>query len=372
LEPNNSACASLPNVPAHFPVWDTVPQGLIAMVIKGEDERQSAMEIGTSRALAVILPLLELAAIAHATYVVVYLICVNYLMDPSKDLRNNGVPSRNATGIGLLVVYCLLLLPFLITYMRLLQVIWKNPGLVPLGDPSWDRQSAPTKHFERYDAYICDHKGMPIWCEECHNWKPDRTHHDSHTGRCVRKMDHFCPWAGGIIGETTYKFFVQFLFYGFVYTGYMMIVIAYFLAERSKLANGKPVNWVIALALSALFFLFTFGMFMTTFYNMSLNFTTVEIMQRDRIHHLAIHGNPRTTSSNSISSINLSPSRSYHVVQTEGIDHPWDLGPVPNMTSVMGHSLLEWLVPLKMSPCTNHNNAEGEFEWSSAVHALRR
>ena len=27
-------------------------------------------------------------------------------------------------------------------------------------------------------------------------WKPPRTHHDSVTGRCVLKMDHFCVWVG--------------------------------------------------------------------------------------------------------------------------------------------------------------------------------
>jgi palmitoyltransferase len=55
-------------------------------------------------------------------------------------------------------------------------------------------------------------------------------------------MDHFCPWAGGIISQTSHKFFVQFLFYGFVYAGYMTIVIACSLAERSKIANEKPVH----------------------------------------------------------------------------------------------------------------------------------
>ncbi|KAF2791666.1 hypothetical protein K505DRAFT_326674 [Melanomma pulvis-pyrius CBS 109.77] len=344
------------------------------MAIRGEEERQSALEIGTSRVLAVLLPLFEIAAIAHATYVVVYLICVAYLMHPSSSLREDGILPRNSTGVGLLFLYCLFLFLFLVTYMRLLQVIWTDPGVVPLGDPSWDKRSAPTKYFEQYDSYICDHTGMPIWCEECHNWKPDRTHHDSHTGRCIRKMDHFCPWAGGIISETTFKFFIQFLFYGFVYTGYLLGVIAYFLAESSRMANLRPVHWIVALAFAALFFLFTFGMFMTTFYNLSLNYTTVEVMQRGRIHHIAMHGKPRTTSTptSPLSEVTLSPSRTYFVVETDGTDHPWDLGPAANMKSVMGHSILEWLIPLKMSPCASHTNAVGEFEWAHSVRALRR
>jgi hypothetical protein len=36
-------------------------------------------------------------------------------------------------------------------------------------------------------------------------------------GRCVRKMDHYCPWAGGIIGESTHKFFMQFVAYAALY-----------------------------------------------------------------------------------------------------------------------------------------------------------
>ncbi|KAF2703754.1 hypothetical protein K504DRAFT_463195 [Pleomassaria siparia CBS 279.74] len=336
------------------------------------EERQASLEVGASRALAVILPLLELGAIAYATYVVIYLICVEYLMVPSPALQDSGIPSRNSTGIGLLVVYCLLLLPFLITYMRLLQVIWTNPGLIPLGNPNWSKESAPTKQFERYDSYVCDHTGLPVWCEECHNWKPDRTHHDHNTGRCVRKMDHFCPWAGGIISETSFKFFIQFLFYGFVYTGYMLGVIAYFLAECSRRADSRPANWIVALALSALFFLFTFGMFMTTFYNLLMNYTTVEILQRGRVHHIATQARPRhwSSSSNPLTTIKLSPTRTYHVLQTT--HHPWDLGPIANIRSVMGYSFVEWFIPLKMSPCLDHTGTVSEFEWSSSIHALRR
>lgn len=319
-----------------------------------------------------LLPLLELAGIGHATYVVVYLVCVTYLMNPDSSLRADGIFPRSSTGIGLLVVYVLLLLAFLVTYMRLLQVTLTNPGFVPLGEPGWDKHSAPTKYFERYDSYICDYTGLPIFCEECRNFKPDRTHHDSHSGRCVRKLDHFCPWAGGVISETNFKFFIQLLFYGSLYTGYTLVVMAYFFTERSRKADSKPAHWVVALALAALFFLFAFGMFMTTFYNLSLNYTTIEIMQRGRIHHIAIRSKSRTSHPKAIAEISLSPSRTYFVVQTEDTDHPWDTGSLPNIQSVMGHTLWEWLLPLKMSPCTEHRSSTSEFPWSSSVRALRR
>ena len=44
------------------------------------------------------------------------------------------------------------------------------------------------------DAFVCDAQGLPIFCNYCWNWKFDRTHHCSEVNRCVRRMDHFCPW----------------------------------------------------------------------------------------------------------------------------------------------------------------------------------
>jgi hypothetical protein len=43
-------------------------------------------------------------------------------------------------------------------------------------------------------------------CGKCNdNYKPGRAHHDSVTGRCVVKMDHFCPWVGNAVGIMNHK-----------------------------------------------------------------------------------------------------------------------------------------------------------------------
>lgn len=196
------------------------------------DERKDALDKRLNQAAAILIPLLEIGAMGYATYVVVYLVCIQYLIDPSWGIQIEGVEPRRSTGIALIVVYFILLLLVCLTFMRLLQVVWTNPGVVPLGDPSSEKKSAPTRHFDRFDAYICDYEGLPQWCNACHNWKPDRAHHSSQLGRCVRRMDHFCPYAGGIIAETSHKFFVQFIFYTAIYTGYVLVVIAIFLADR--------------------------------------------------------------------------------------------------------------------------------------------
>ena len=43
-------------------------------------------------------------------------------------------------------------------------------------------------------------------CRKCNdNYKPSRAHHDSVTGRCIVKMDHYCPWVGNAVGIMNHK-----------------------------------------------------------------------------------------------------------------------------------------------------------------------
>jgi palmitoyltransferase len=209
------------------------PVAPAAGATKADVRDQSALEQRLGQSTSVIMPLLELGAIGYVTWVFVYQICIQYLVDPSADLRADfNVQPRRATGIALIVVYALFLLLLLVPWSRLLQVIWTKPDLVPLGDTSLEKTEVTMSWMGEYDAYICDYQGLPLWCDKCHNWKPDRTHHCKELGRCVRKMDHYCPWAGGIIAETTHKFFMQFVFFTALYTTYVWITTAILLAER--------------------------------------------------------------------------------------------------------------------------------------------
>lgn len=68
--------------------------------------------------------------------------------------------------------------------------------------PDTNPDSPGLEAFYSKDVFVCESDGMPKWCSECRSWKPDRAHHSSEYGRCVYKMDHVCPWMGGIISET--------------------------------------------------------------------------------------------------------------------------------------------------------------------------
>lgn len=61
----------------------------------------------------------------------------------------------------------------------------------------WPDLNAPPPGIERFyekDVFVCEATGRPIWCHYCLEWKFDRAHHNSESDRCVRKLDHFCPW----------------------------------------------------------------------------------------------------------------------------------------------------------------------------------
>lgn len=61
-------------------------------------------------------------------------------------------------------------------------------------DTHGQHASSNLADFYTKDVFSCEGDGRPVWCSTCLNFKPDRTHHCREVGRCVRKMDHFCPW----------------------------------------------------------------------------------------------------------------------------------------------------------------------------------
>lgn len=145
-----------------------------------------------------------------------FTLLVNYLLQGTK---------RPGAAIPILTIYFILFLLMSLTYARLLYVVNVDPGYVPLGPRAllkrrkhakpartdsratgdtpvnYEATVEPTnpdcpglENFYTKDIFGCEMDGRPRWCSECENWKPERTHHCREVGRCVRKMDHFCPW----------------------------------------------------------------------------------------------------------------------------------------------------------------------------------
>jgi len=53
-------------------------------------------------------------------------------------------------------------------------------------------------------------------------------------------------------------------------------------------------------------------------------------------------------------------------------DNPWDLGSfIANWETVMGHTFLDYILPLRRSPCCNHEDSESHFMIGPSVDLLR-
>jgi palmitoyltransferase len=269
-----------------------------------------------------IVPALLLGIIGYSSYVVTKHVCIDYLLGPA---RSSSLFHRRQPGAAaaILSIFYLLLSMMVICYARLLWTITVHPGLVPRGpqyhvekerkrrtdagqkearaesDSSTEgytprhhrrrHDDYPAEDFWHKDVFTCNWDGRPSFCSACHNYKPDRAHHCRELGRCVLKMDHFCPWVGGIVSETSFKFFIQFTFWAALFCLDTLVVVAYYFAQRRRHSNFINVHWILVLAFASLFFLFSAGMCGSSLQFALLNSSTIENLSRKtKVWYLAV------------------------------------------------------------------------------------
>lgn len=383
-----------------------------------------------SIAVARFIPVFLVLVVAYATYVVIGPLTIDYLLNPS---QTSGRPRRSTAGIVIPTIYGVLLIPVAGAWLRLLMTVLLEPGYIPFGSDNLQRPTLtePQDGLEAFwlrDVFVCDPNGLPIWCDRCHNWKPDRTHHNQDVGRCTRKMDHFCPWVGGVVGERSFKFFIQFLFYSMVFTAYLTGVFGYYVAE-----SRHNVHWFVCLGLAAFFLLFTTGMVMNSLNMVFKNITTIEQVRGkmwmavilppemqvdplappppaavanesldggsdvdsdrpltsdldDPAHHNYFKRQPRPTKRQT-QSHSPPPSKLFKGTITYPLQLPTDRPPIPapeprifailelprglnpwnlgsaftNFKAVFGETPLDWILPLKHSPCCDHTSQISEY-----------
>ncbi|KAI1501609.1 palmitoyltransferase PFA5 [Biscogniauxia marginata] len=389
---------------------------------------------GATRWITRTIPILLAAAVGYTTYVVVARICSSYLID-----------SRGEVGaaIPILVLYFLFLLLMIATYARTMFVANFDPGVTPLGPlaverrsrennkrikrhkhgdlesqsyhagPDNDPDSPGLEHFYTKDVFVCESDGRPKWCSECCNWKPDRVHHSSEIDRCVLRMDHYCPWVGGMIGENSFKFFVQFTTYTACYCAIVLGATAS--SIRRQIADGSPLDpyLLAAVVLAAFFGLFTFLMTVTSMRYIFLNMTNVDMLgYQSKVYLLAVNVPRETTSSDRFAVVTYplpkpdqtmrsrasravasetsgasrlnertgSPrltsrddlaTRTFAILKTGAGENPWDLGLWRNWQAVMGSNLFDWLLPIRKSPCTNHESQESFYPMGHVLAKVR-
>ncbi|KXJ90561.1 palmitoyltransferase PFA5 [Microdochium bolleyi] len=373
-----------------------------------------------------IVPLVLAAAFGYATFAVVAVVCVNFFLAPTG--RNPGA------AIAVLVLYFVLLTLTLGSYARVFTTVILDPGLVPLGPLAIERNrsektkpkavkedgglesrayySGPDRNpdspgleaFYSKDVFVCESDGRPKWCSECCNWKTDRVHHSSEIERCVLRMDHFCPWVGGMIGENSFKFFVQFVCYT---CGLCSVVLgAAGSILRRQILKGEALNHhIIAVIILAGFFgFFTLLMSTSSLRYVFLNMTNVDMLgATSKVYQLAVllprgasppasgsapyptvtyplpklelgvngEANGAGKHTPATSSDGTAPShheardalahRTFAILKTEPGENPWHLGYYQNWKEVMGNNVLDWFLPIRKSPCIFHESHESFY-----------
>ncbi|KAK7946131.1 Palmitoyltransferase PFA5 [Apiospora aurea] len=360
-----------------------------------------------SRWVTRVIPVILAVAVGYATYVTVARVCVDFLI---RDRQQNG------SAVAVLVLYFLFLFLMVATYLRTIITINTDPGLVPLGPLAVSRRSkdgndkshrgddlegqpyfvTPDSNpdspglelFYTKDVFICETDGRPKWCSECCNWKPDRAHHSSELNRCVLRMDHYCPWAGGMVGENSFKFFVQFTTYTACYCGIVLGAAGSTLKKQMSSGNGLDGFLVGALGLGGFFGLFTFMMTITSLRYVLLNMTNVDLLgSRTKVYQLAVRiprGSEGTDRYHVINYPLERPSssmgheardalaiRTFAILRTEAGENPWDLGYWENWKEVMGTNIIDWLFPIRRSPCVKHDQTESFYRMGKIVDEVR-
>jgi palmitoyltransferase len=237
-------------------------------------------------------------------------------------------------------------------------------------------------------------------------------------------MDHFCPWVGGVVGERSMKFFVQFLFYTMIFTTYITALFGFFVAEYKGNAH-----WFVALGLGGFFLLFTTGMMLNSLNMVFQNVTTIESV-REKMYLAVIlppeaqldplmPPPPARTSRGSVDGASDMDSqrpltsdlddpchqnyfaqqsrpmerqmsltkkllkgtityplqlptdrppipapapRTFAIIEAPRGINPWSLGEVfLNFKAVFGNRPLDWFLPLKHSPCCDHSSQISEY-----------
>ncbi|KAL5969849.1 Palmitoyltransferase ZDHHC3 [Taenia solium] len=141
-----------------------------------------------------------------------------------------------------------------------LKAVFTDPGTVRLGNATRDAVMR---------IYLASGSNTPlVRCPKCLCIKPDRAHHCSCCRRCVRKMDHHCPWVNNCVGEGNQKFFVLFNLYIFLQSlAGLALIISFFLSCFSEFgkceypgsysATASLINNIFFVSEATFFGLFT-------------------------------------------------------------------------------------------------------------------
>lgn len=173
------------------------------------------------------------------------------------------------------------------------------------------------------------------YCDFCDQIKPPRTHHCTRCNKCIHRMDHHCIWVNNCIGLKNHKYFLLFLFYISLGSGFGFFIILY--CGYFLLSNQSDfINWKVFLVCIAAGECLLFGIFTADFLKEQIN--TVRKNQTNIEKLLRKYGE--------------------------------NFGSLDNLKIVMGANILFWALPL--SPNTKFNYLEPLYSFSEMIMKKKR
>lgn len=198
--------------------------------------------------------------------------------------------SRGSSALCFVVAAVFLAFVVMLTWSYFAAVC-TDPGSVPPGWMPFADEEEASEQLENFGSYRSEVENLtgssrPRFCKKCNAWKPPRAHHDSMTGRCVLKMDHYCVWVANCVGLLNYKAFILFLAYTFLATGVgsaaLVGAFVSFLRQGGS-DDTPPVLIFVAFVVDAAFFLCLAGFLGVHGRLVAVNCTTIEMYEKRRV-----------------------------------------------------------------------------------------
>lgn len=195
---------------------------------------------------------------------------------------------------------------------------------------------------------------------------------------------------GGLVTETSNKFFVQFNFYTVIYCVFIIIIMGVFtdgVREYPDVYILAHDHWIAVLAMGIFFFLLTLETDTTAVILAVLNLTTSEnIKMKTVVWQLAVRvpegfdashlktvsfpsgtlrdpekgsdDDDSDTEEQSGRSSTASDTHVFAILQSEPGDNPWDIGRWKNFKQMMGNYPWEWILPIRHSPFARSSESD--------------
>ncbi|CAH0746907.1 unnamed protein product [Bemisia tabaci] len=168
---------------------------------------------------------------------------------------------------------------FLLSFAHL-KATCSDPGVVPLPQTKIDFSDmhSGTEGLLQKENWTV--------CTRCETYRPPRAHHCRICKRCIRHMDHHCPWINNCVGERNQQYFVQFLMYVGVLSLYAIVLVAFswikectYCSEEISIKQTRILHCVILVMESTLFGIFVTAILYDQLEAIAKNQTTIEQLQ---------------------------------------------------------------------------------------------